>query len=135
MPTPSYDSGGLLIPVPPPFKTFATRLRQTLLEFEQQLKETENFRIVAFLGGKAFSVDHIAIRGSELAVLDGPADETDRYRILCHVGSLQLMLQVVPKSPHERRRKIGFLWEEDTEAGPPAEPPPDEAPAAVSENT
>lgn len=117
MPTPTYEGGGLLISGPAPFKTFATRLRQSMLEFEQQLKDTENLQIIAILGGKAYTVEHIAIRGSELAVIDGPTEEENRYRILCHVGSLQLMLQVVPKQPHDRGRKIGFLWEEEPESG------------------
>jgi hypothetical protein len=123
MPTPSYESGGLVIPVAPPFKTFAARLRQSMQEFEKQLKDNENFRIIAILGGKAYSVEHIAIRGSEMAVIDGPAEEASRYRIVCHVNSLQLMLQVEPKQPNEKRRRIGFLWEET-----PDEPEP--APAA-----
>jgi len=41
MPTPVYEGGGLVIPVPPSTKTFATRLRQSLQEFEKQLKDTE----------------------------------------------------------------------------------------------
>jgi hypothetical protein len=113
--TPAYESGGLVIPVAPPFKTFAARLRQSMQEFEHQLKDTENFRIIAFLGAKAYTVEHIAIRGSEMAVIDGPADEVNRYRLLCHVNSLQLMLQVEPKKPNEKRRRIGFLWEEEPE--------------------
>jgi hypothetical protein len=113
--TPSYESGGLVIPVPPTIKTFAARLRQSMQEFEKQLKDTENFRIIAILGAKAYSVEHIAIRGSEMAVIDGPADEVNRYRILCHVNALQLVLQVETKKPNEKRRRIGFLWEEEPE--------------------
>ena len=100
----------------PSTKTFAARLRQSMLEFETGLKENENFRIIAVLGGKAYTVEHIAVRGSEMAVIDGPADEVNRYRILSHVNSLQLMLQVEPKQPHEKRRRIGFLWEEEPES-------------------
>jgi hypothetical protein len=125
MSTPVYESGGLLITPPANVKTFAARLRQTLREFEEQLTDTENFRIVALVAGHAYAVEHIAVRGSELVVLDGPAEEPRRYRLLCHVGSIQLMLQVEPKQPHEKRRRIGFLWEEpdtasaETPAGPP----------------
>lgn len=43
-PTPVYEGGGLVIPVPPSTKTFATRLRRSLQEFEKQLKDTENFQ-------------------------------------------------------------------------------------------
>jgi len=124
MPTPVYEGGGLVIPTPPHTKTFATRLRQSMQEFEKQLKDTENFRIIAIMGGKAYAVEHIAVRGTEMAVIDGPAEEATRYRILCHVNSLQLMLQVEPKQPHEKRRRIGFLWEEEPEtpeAAPEAE--------------
>ncbi len=112
MPTPSYQSGGLLIAAHSDIKTFAARLRQSLQEFEEQLNDTENFRIVALVGGHAYTVEHIAVRGSELVVIDGPAEEPRRYRLLCHVSSMQLMLQVEPKQPHEKRRRIGFLWEE-----------------------
>jgi hypothetical protein len=123
MPTPTYEGGGLVIPVPPTTKSFATRLRQSMQEFEKQLKDNENFRMIAILGGKAYSVEHIAIRGSEMAVIDGPAEEVNRYRILCHINSLQLMLQVEPKQPHEKRRRIGFLWDEqpETQEAPPAD--------------
>jgi hypothetical protein len=134
MPTPAYESGGLVIPVPPPFKTFATRLRQSMQEFEKQLKDNENFRMIAILGGKAYSVEHISIRGSEMAVLDGPAEEARRYRILCHVNSLQLMLQVEPRQPHEKRRRIGFLWEEEPE-NPEGAPAADEAVATPAQPT
>jgi hypothetical protein len=122
----AYEGGGFVIPVAPPSRTFAARLRQSLIEFEQQLEETENVRIIATVGGRAFTVEHIAIRGSELAVIDGPAAETARYRILCHVSALQLMLQVEPKAPNEKRRRIGFLWEDDSETppGPANDAPP-----------
>jgi hypothetical protein len=122
IPAPAYHSGGLLIPVAPTIKSFATRLRESLREFEAQLSDTENFRIVAMMGGRAYAVEHIAVRGSELVVIDGPAEEPNRYRLLCHVSSLQLMLQVEPKQPHEKRRRIGFLWVEP-------EPDPEAAPA------
>jgi hypothetical protein len=115
MSTPVYEGGGLVIPAPFATKTFATRLRQSMLEFEKQLKDTEDLRIIAMLGEKAYQVEHIAIRGAEMAVIDGPAQEATRYRILCHVSSLQLMLRVEPKQPHEKRRRIGFLWEEEPE--------------------
>jgi hypothetical protein len=115
MSTPVYEGGGLVIPAPPATKTFATRLRQSMLEFEKQLKDTEDLRMIATLGGKGYQVEHIAIRGAEMAVIDGPAQEARRYRILCHVNSLQLMLQVEPKQPHEKRRRIGFLWQEEPE--------------------
>ena len=111
----AYEGGGLLIPVTAASRTFAGRLRQSLQEFEKQLKDTENFRIIAMIGGRAYSVEHIAIRGSEMAVIDGPANEAARYRILCHVNALQLVLQVEPKGPDEKRRRIGFLWEDDEE--------------------
>jgi hypothetical protein len=116
MSTPEYEGGGLVIPAPFAARTFATRLRQSMLEFEKQLKDTEDLRIIAMLGGKAYQVEHIAIRGAEMAVIDGPAEEVTRYRILCHVSSLQLMLRVEPKQPHEKRRRIGFLWEEEPDA-------------------
>jgi hypothetical protein len=125
-----YEDGGLLIPVAPPSRTFAGRLRESLREFEKQLKETENFRIIAMIGGRAFSVEHIAIRGSEMAVIDGPANEAERYRIVCHVNALQLMLQVEPKRPDEKRRRIGFLWHDDSDtpaAGEDGEPDADPA--------
>ena len=73
--TPVYEGGGLVIPAPPATKTFATRLRQSMLEFEDQLKDTEDLRMIATLGGKAYQVEHIAIRGAEMAVIDGPAQE------------------------------------------------------------
>lgn len=114
------DGGGLLIPVRPPSNTFAARLRQALQQFEAQLKDTENFKILATVGTRTYSVEHITVRGSELVVIDGPADEPNRYRIMCHVGALQLMLMVEPKQPNEKRRRIGFLWEEP-EAGGMAE--------------
>ena len=70
-------------------------------------------------------------------MVDGPADDANRYRILCHVNALQLMLVVEPKQPNEKRRRIGFVWEEnDTAQAQEAEsaevPPrvPEEAPAA-----
>ena len=132
MPTPVYESGGLLIPSSAGPRTFAARLRQSLKEFEAQLKETENFAIIAFVGGRAYAVEHIAVRGSELVVIDGPAEEDRRYRLLCHVGSMQLMLQVQPKPPHEKRRPIGFVWEEADETAdetPVEEPAPSPAPA------
>jgi hypothetical protein len=132
MPTPTYEHGGLVIPVRPATRSFATRLRESMQEFEQQLKDTENFRMIAILGGKAYSVEHIAIRGSEMAVIDGPAEEVSRYRILCHIDSLQLMLQVEPKQPHEKRRRIGFLWEEQPEI---QEAPPPDAPADPAADT
>lgn len=137
MPTPVYSGGGLVIPVPPSTKTFATRLRQSLLEFEKQLKETENFRIIAMLGGRAYSVEHIAVRGSEMVVIDGPAEEVNRYRIICHVSSLQLMLQVEPKQPHEKRGRIGFLWPEEPEGAEEPGEGPDalEAPMVAPETT
>lgn len=113
------EAGGLLIPVAPPAHTFAARLRQALGQFEAQLKDTENFRIIAMMGGRAFTVEHITVRGSELVVIDGPAEEARRYRLMCHVSSLQLMLQVEPKEPHERRRRIGYLWD-DSDTEPPA---------------
>ncbi|HEY3380573.1 MAG TPA: hypothetical protein VGK32_02335 [Vicinamibacterales bacterium] len=112
MPKVGFESGALLIPTPQTAKTFAARLRQCLQEFEAQLKDNENFHIVAMMGGRAFSVEHIGVRGSELVVVDGPADEPGRYRLLCHVDALQLMLQVIPKQPHEKRRRIGFLWDD-----------------------
>jgi hypothetical protein len=126
MSTPEYEGGGLVIPAPFATRTFATRLRQSMLEFEKQLKDTEDLRIIAMLGGKAYQVEHIAIRGAEMAVIDGPAEEVTRYRILCHVSSLQLMLRVEPKQPHEKRRRIGFLWEEEPDA-PEAVTPETEA--------
>lgn len=116
MSTLAYENGGLVIPAQQPTKTFASRLRQSLEEFEAQLADTENFQIIAMIGGRAFTVEHIGIRGSEIAVIDGPADEPGRYRILCHVHALQLMLKVFPKQPNEKRRRIGFLWPEDAEA-------------------
>jgi hypothetical protein len=131
MPTPTYQSGGLVIPAAPTTKTFATRLRQSMQEFEKQLKDTENFRIIAILGGKAYSVEHIAVRGSEMAVIDGPAEEVNRYRLVCHVNSLQLMLQVEPKQPNEKRRRIGFLWPEEPDAPEPA--PAGSAPGPAEE--
>jgi hypothetical protein len=126
MATLEYEAGGLVIPTAPASRTFAARLRQSLIEFEEQLEETENVRIIAMIGGRAFTVEHIAIRGSEMAVIDGPAAETERYRILCHVNALQLMLQVEAKAPNEKRRRIGFLWEDDAEA--PDGPPDDASP-------
>jgi hypothetical protein len=123
MTTLAYEGGGLVIPIAPPSRTFAARLRTSMLEFEQQLKDTENVRIVAIVGGRAFTVEHIAIRGSEMAIIDGPSAEAGRYRILCHVNALQLMLQVEAKAPHEKRRRIGFLWEDDADAAPPAPEP------------
>lgn len=116
---PTLSSGGLLIPVNPPANTFAARLRQALQQFEASLKETENFKIIAMVGNRAYSVEHITVRGSELVVIDGPADEANRYRIMCHVGALQLMVMVEPKQPSERRRRIGFQWEADEDAPAP----------------
>jgi len=104
--------GGLLIPLAPPPNTFAARLRQSLQQFVGQLKDTENFKIIAVVGSRTYSVEHITVRGSELVVIDGPAEEVNRYRIMCHVSGLQLMLMVEPKQPHEKRRRIGFRWEE-----------------------
>jgi hypothetical protein len=136
MATVAYEGGGLVIPVAPSSRTFAARLRESMREFEKQLKDTENVRIIAMIGSKAFSVEHIAIRGSEMAIIDGPADEAQRYRILCHVNALQLMLRVEAKAPNEKRRRIGFLWEDDAdtpEAASPGEPKPPgdgQAPAA-----
>ena len=115
MTTLAYKSGGLVIPVAPPSRTFAARLRQSMVEFEKQLKENESLRIIAMVGGRAFTVEHIAIRGSEMAIIDGPADEPERYRILCHVSAVQLMLQVAAGAPNEKPRRIGFLWEDDAE--------------------
>jgi hypothetical protein len=109
---PQVQGGGVLIPVQPPANTFAARLRQALQQFEARLKDTENFKIIATVGTRAYSVEHITVRGSELVVIDGPAEEKNRYRIMCHVNALQLMLMVEPKEPHEKRRRIGFLWEE-----------------------
>jgi hypothetical protein len=123
MTTLAYEAGGLVIPAAPHSRTFAARLRQSMQEFEQQLKETENFRIIAMIGGKAFTVEHISIRGSEMAIIDGPAAEADRYRILCHVSALQLMLQVEAKAPNEKRRRIGFLWEDDADTAETAASP------------
>jgi hypothetical protein len=123
MTTLAYEGGGLVIPAALPGRTFAARLRESMQEFEKQLKDTENFRIIAMIGGRAYSVEHIAIRGSEMAIIDGPASEAERYRILCHVNALQLMLQVEAKAPNEKRRRIGFLWEDDSdplETAPPA---------------
>jgi hypothetical protein len=125
MTTLAYEGGGLVIPAIQPGRTFAARLRESMQEFEQQLKDTENFRIIAMIGGRAYSVEHIAIRGSEMAIIDGPAGEAERYRILCHVNALQLMLQVEAKAPNEKRRRIGFLWEDDSDrAAPPGDPDP-----------
>jgi hypothetical protein len=112
MPTTTPKGGGLLIPIQPPPNTFAARLRQALQQFESHLKDTENFKIIATIGGRAYGVEHITVRGQELVVIDGPAEERNRYRIMCHVSALQLMLMVEPKKPHEKRRRIGFLWEE-----------------------
>ena len=123
MSTPVYEAGGLVITAPSATRTFATRLRQSMLEFEKQLKDTEDLRMIAMLGDKAYQVEHIAIRGAEMAVIDGPAQEATRYRILCHVSSLQLMLRVEPKQPHEKRWRIGFLWEEAPET--PEAPAPE----------
>lgn len=120
--TPPLQAGGLLIPVQTPAGTFAGRLRQALQQFEAQLKDTENFKIIATVGNRAYSVEHITVRGAELVVIDGPADEPNRYRIMCHVGALQLMLMVEPKQPHEKRRRIGFLWEEPEGAADGAAP-------------
>jgi len=117
MTTLAYEEGGLVIPVAPPSRTFAARLRQSMVEFEKQLKDTENVRIVAMIGGRAFTVEHIAIRGSEMAIIDGPATESERYRILCHVSALQLMLQVEATAPSDKRRRIGFIWEDDADVG------------------
>jgi|WetSurMetagenome_2_1015567.scaffolds.fasta_scaffold868950_2 hypothetical protein len=114
MPTTTMKGGGLLIPVNAPPNTFAARLRQALQQFEAQLKETENFKIIATVGSRAYGVEHITVRGSELVVIDGPAEDTNRYRIMCHVNALQLMLLVEPKAPHEKRRPIGFIWEPET---------------------
>lgn len=108
----STPAGGLDVPASPPANTFAARLRQALQQFESQLKDTEDFRIIATIGNRAYSVEHITVRGAELVVIDGPADEPNRYRIMCHVNALQLMLMVEPKQPHEKRHRIGFLWEE-----------------------
>lgn len=134
MTTLAYEGGGFVIPAAPPGRTFAARLRESMIEFEKQLKETENVRIVAMIGNRAFTVEHIAIRGSEMAIIDGPAAEPERYRILCHVNALQLMLQVEAKAPNEKRRRIGFLWEDDTDTPDGAESPgaasPDGATAA-----
>lgn len=133
---PSLD-GGLLIPVHPPANTFAARLRQALQQFEAKLKDTENFKIVATIGGRAYGVEHITVRGAELVVIDGPAEEPNRYRIMCHVNALQLMLIVEPKQPHEKRRRIGFLWEEpeggttQETAAAPDTPAVDPAPAGA----
>ena len=110
--TTQFAGGGLLIPVVPPPGTFAARLRHALQQFVAQLKDTENFRIIAVLGSRTYAVEHITVRGSELVVIDGPAEDVNRYRIMCHVKALQLMLMVEPKQPHEKRRRIGFLWEE-----------------------
>lgn len=109
---PDVSAGTVLVPVPQPANTFAARLRQALQQFEAQLKDTEDFKIIATVGNRAYSVEHITVRGSELVVIDGPAAEANRYRIMCHVCALQLMLMVEPKQPHEKRRRIGFLWEE-----------------------
>jgi hypothetical protein len=84
------------------------------------------------IGGRAYSVEHIAIRGSEMAVIDGPSQETARYRILCHVNALQLMLQVEPKSVDEKRRRIGFIWEDDTDAAATPEASPASADPAAT---
>jgi hypothetical protein len=125
MTTTTLKGGGLLIPVQPPANTFAARLRQGLQQFESRLKDTENFKIIATVAGRSYGVEHITVRGSELVVIDGPAEEPNRYRIMCHVNALQLMLMVEPKQPHEKRRRIGFLWEEP-DAAPDAGPAADD---------
>jgi len=130
-PTPAVKSGGLLIPLPPPAHTFAGRLRQALHQFDAQLKETENLKIVALFGNRPYAVEHINVRGAELVVVDGPADDASRYRILCHVDALQLMLLVEPKAPNEKRRRIGFVWDETDAA--PAQEAPGAAPQAEPE--
>jgi hypothetical protein len=142
MAMPTYEDGGLLIPTAPPSGTYAARLRRSLQEFESQLKETENFTIVAMIGGRPYAVEHIAVRGSELAVIDGPAQDEQRYRLLCHVGSLQLVLQVEPKKPHETRKRIGFIWDEPAPVPGDVESPdqsperdPAEVPVAVDPTT
>ncbi len=133
MPTttpPRQSGGGLLIPLKPPADTFAGRLRQALQQFEASLKDTENLRIVAAVGHRTYSVEHITVRGSELVVIDGPAEEENRYRIMCHVDALQLLLMVEPKQPSEKRRRIGFQWE-GAEAAEEEKAPDTESPMAT----
>jgi len=128
---PTYQSGGILLAPPHSPRTFATRLRQSMKEFEAGLKDTENFKMMAAFGSRLYPVEHINVRGQELVIIEGPAEDPARFQILCHVNDLQLMLQVEPKQPHEKRRRIGFIWEEekDKEAGEEGEEAPEEAAA------
>lgn len=92
------------------------RLGEYIKDFEEKLDQEHEIgaRLVSFGHSVVFHIENVGYYGPDIISFDGVNDKNERVQLIQHVSQLSVLLVAVQKLD-EKPRRIGFIWNDDTD--------------------